>query len=230
MDLRRDSDPQKELARMRKEIDDLRTEKLLQCDEIRALKTEARSYQEELKSLNSKVKGIEVQALQETLAGDIGKQVRLRYLERHRQRTGKGIGALGYERIKCGDRAAHRGRPVVDAMLCLTGLMTDREVYKDLYGVEPEFMRECKDVPEVVEITGFRASLQSEGRLTEDFQVLFERLIKKAKTYALRTQLRAAFSEDRAVQQLQVDLQDCYDKIVAANPRGQQNSSPQNNR
>lgn len=172
---------------MRKEIDDLRTEKLLQCDEIRALKTEARSYQEELKSLNSKVKGLEAQALQETLTGDIGKQVRLRYLERHRQRTGKGIGALGYERIKRGDRAAHRGRPVVDAMLCLTGLMTDREVYKDLYGVEPEFMRECKDVPEVVEITGFRASLQSEGRLTEDFQVLFERLIKKAKTYALRT-------------------------------------------
>ena len=230
MDFRRDSDPQNELARMRREIDKLRTEKLLQGDEIRALKTEARSYQDELKSLKSKVKSLEAQELQETLAGDIGKQVRLRYLERHRQRMGKGIGKLGYERIKCGDRAAHRGRPVVDAMLCLTGLMTDREVYKNLYGVEPEIMKECKDVPEVVEITGFRASLQSEGRLTKDFQVLFERLIKKAKTFAFPMQLRAAFSEDRALQQLQVDLQDCYDKIVAANPRGQQNSSPQNNR
>lgn len=215
---------------MKREIDKLQTEKLLQGDEIRALKTEAQSYQDELKLLNSKVKSLEAQALQETLAGDIGKQVRLRYLERHRQRMGKGIGHLGYDRIKRGDRAAHRGRPVVDAMLCLTGVMTDREVYKNLYGVDPEIMRECKDVPEVVEITSFRASLQSEGRLTTEFQVLFERLIKKATTYASPMQLRTAFSEDRAVQQLQVDLQYCYDKIVAANPRGQQNSPSQNSR
>ena len=92
-------------------------------------------------------------------AGNIGKEVRLRYLERYRQRTGKGIGELGYERIKCGDRAAHRGRPVVDALLWLTGLITDREVYPDLYGVIPETVKKWKEVPEVIEITGFYASL-----------------------------------------------------------------------
>lgn len=230
MDSWKDSDPQNELSRLRREVDKLRAEKLLQGDEIRALKTETRSYQDELQSLNSKSKENEAQALQETLAGDIGRQVRLRYLEQHRKRMGKGIGKVGHERIKCGDRAAHRGRPAVDAMLCLTGVMTDPEVYKDLYGVDPEIMRQCKDVPEVVEITSFRASLQSEGKLTKEFQVLFERLIQKAMTYRFPSQLTAAFKEDKAVQQLHVALQGCYDKIVAANPRGRQNSTARNNR
>lgn len=116
---------------MRREIEKLETEKQLQQDEIRALKAEARSYQDELRSLNGKVQNLEKQALLETPARNIGKEVRLRYLERHRQRMGRGIGKLGYERIKCGDRAAHRGRPVVDALICLTGLITDREVYPD---------------------------------------------------------------------------------------------------
>ena len=51
------------------------------------------------------------------------------------------IGNLDYERIKCRDRAAHRGRPVVDVLLCLTGLITDREVYPDLYEVNPGTMK-----------------------------------------------------------------------------------------
>ena len=92
MDPRKDSDLQDELAQMRGEIEKLETEKLLQGDEIRALKAEARSYQDELRSLNGKVQSLEEQALQETPAGNIGKEVRLRYLERHRQRMGRGIG------------------------------------------------------------------------------------------------------------------------------------------
>ena len=142
---------------------------------------------------------------------------------------GKRIGMLGYERIKCGDRAAHRGRPVVDALLCLTGLISDCEVYPDLYGVTPETMKQWKDIPEMIEITGFRASLQSEGRLTSDFQVLFERLLEVAKTYFSSMELRAAYRENRTLQQLQDELQNCYDKIVAANPRGRQDSSSQYN-
>ena len=138
MDLWDESDLRNELARMRGEIEKLETEKLLQRDEIRALKAEARSYQDELSSLTGRVQSLEEQALQDAPATNIGKEVRLRYLERHRQRMGRGIGKLGYDRIKCGDRAAHRGRPVVDAVLCLTDLITDRGVYPDLYGVDAE--------------------------------------------------------------------------------------------
>ena len=229
MDPRKDVDLQDELAQMRREIEKLETEKLLQGDEIRALKAEARSYQDELRSLNGKVQSLEEQALQETLAGNIGKEVRLRYLERHRQRMRRGIDKLGYERIKRGDRAAHRGRPVVDALLCLTGIITDREVYPNLYGVSPETLNKWKDVAEMVQVTGFRASLQSEGTLTTDFQVPFERLLEVVKTYLSSTELRAAFRENKTLQQLHDELQNSYDKIVAANPRGRQDSSSQHN-
>ena len=229
MDPRKDSDHQDELAQMRREIKKLEAEKLRQGDEIRALKAEARSYQDELRSLNSKYQSLEDQALQEAPAGELGKEVRLRYLERHRQRMGRGIGKPGYERIKCGDRAAHRGRPVVDALLCLTGLIKDREVYPDLYGVDPETMKQWKDVPEMIAITSFRASLQSEGRLTRDFQAPFERLLKVTKTYFSSTELRAAFRENKTLQQLQDELENCYDRIVAANLRERQDSSSQHN-
>ena len=214
---------------MRGKIEKLETEKLLQRDEIRALKAEARSYQDELSLLNGKLQSMEEQALQETPATNIGKEVRLRYLEKHRQRMGKNIGKLGYDRIKRGDRAAHRGRPVVDALLCLTNQITDRVVYPDLYGVDPATMKHWKDVPEMVEVTSFRASLQSEGRLTKDFQVLFERLLEGAKAFSSSMELKAAFRDNKNLQQLQDELQDCYDKIVAANLRGQQSPSPQHN-
>ena len=228
MDLRKDSDLLDELAQMRRENEKLSMEKLLQADEIRALKAEVRSYQDEIRSLNSQVQTLEERALQETPARNIGQEVRLRFLEKHRLRIGRSIGKRGYERIKSGDRAAHRGRPVVDALLCLTGLITDREVYSNLYGVSPEIMRKWKDVPEITEITGFRASLQSEGRLTRDFQVPFERFLALAKTYLSLIELTAAFKEDKSLLRLQCELQNCYDKIVAPNPRGQQNSSSQN--
>ena len=227
MDTQNESDLRNELAQMRREIEKLETEKLLERDEVRALKAEVRSYQDELRSLNGRVQSLEEQVLQETPATNIGKEVRLRYLERHRQRMGRGIGKLGYDRIKCGDRAAHRGRPVVDALLCLTNQITDRGVYPDLYGVDPETVKNWKDVPEMVEITSFRASLQSEGRLTKDFQVLFERLLEVAKSFSSSMELRVGFRANKTLQHLQGELQDCYDKLVAANLRGRQDPSSQ---
>lgn len=232
MDPQKPSNPQGERILLRGEVRRLRTENEQQSDEINALKSEAKSYKNQLERLRNQV-------LQETLAKEIGEQVRFRYLERHRQRMlrdsemGRGIGKLGYDRIRCGDRAAHRGRPVVDALLCLDGLRTDREVYEDLYGEIPEHMLKIKDIPNIVEIAGFHASLQSEGRMTKDFKALFERFSKATKTYASPMELKQAFSEgspDKILQQLQTELQDRYDKIVAANPRGQQqNSSSQQN-
>ncbi|KAI4160853.1 MAG: hypothetical protein LQ342_005378 [Letrouitia transgressa] len=214
-----DDSLQNELAQMEEKIEKLEMEKLLQGDEIRALKAETRSYLDELESLSHKVKNLEIQPSQETAAMIIGEEVRLRFLEKHRQRMGNNVGQLGVERIKCGDRAAHRGRPVVDALLCLTGLITDHQVYVDLYGLSPKTMKRWKDVPEMVEITGFRASLQSEGKLTTDFQGRFERMLQIVKIYTSPTELREAFQENRILQQLQHELQNCYDSIVAANRR-----------
>ena len=244
--------PHGERNQLREEVEKLKLEMQLQRNEIKSLKSEARSYQDELRQLQSGVATMkkealqarsyqdeleklqlevpitEEQALQETLAAEIGKQVRLRYLEQHRYRMKRGIGKVGHERIKCGDRAAHRGRPVIDALICLTGLMTDPKVYEDLYGVTPEQMLFLKDVPEVIEIASFHASLQSEGWMTKDFKAVFDRFCVVAKRSLTPMQLREAFKEgckDKSLHQLQAELQDRYDKIIAAHPRGQPRSS-----
>lgn len=244
MDLPQTSNTQVERIQLQREVEKLRDTNTLQKDEIKALKTETRSYQDELTRLNDKIRSLEKhhqdeltrlngniqslrkQALENIYTGEIGEQVRLRYLEQHRLRMGRGIGALGHERIKCGDRAAHRGRPVVDALLCQTGVMTDTEVFKNLYGVTSDQMLHLKDVPEIIQVASFHASLQSEGRVTKDFKAVFDRFCEVASSYASPMDLKAAFSENRTLQQLQGDLQNKYDKIVAANPRGQQRRPP----
>ncbi|KAI4210915.1 MAG: hypothetical protein LQ351_006234 [Letrouitia transgressa] len=219
MDGSKGDDIQNELVQMKKKIERLEMERLLQKDEIQALKAENRSYLDKMELLSNKIEILEVQPSQETAAGVIGEEVRLRYLEKHRQRMGKNVGQFGVERIKCGDRAAHRGRPVVDALLCLAGLIQDHEVYQDLYGLSPKTMKRWKDVLEIVEITGFRASLQSEGKLTTDFQGRFERMLQIAKVYSSSTELEQAFQENKILQQLQHELQNIYDNIVAASRR-----------
>ncbi len=83
-------------------------------------------------------------------------------------------------------------------------------------------MKQWKDVDEMVDVTGFRASLQSEGRLTGEFQGLFERLLEVARGYYSSVELRAAFGENATLQRLQGELQDCYDRIVAAKARERQ--------
>ncbi len=49
-------------------------------------------------------------------------------------------------------------------------------------------MKLWKDVPETIEITSFHASLQSEGRLTKNFRVPFDRLVEMAKTFVSSTE------------------------------------------
>jgi len=80
-----------ELTQKRGDIEKLETEKLLRGNEIRALKVETLSYQDELRSLSDKVQTLKKQALQETPVGNIEKEVRLRYLGRHRQRMRRSI-------------------------------------------------------------------------------------------------------------------------------------------
>src|SRR6202035_5872086 len=90
-------------------IDRFKLSNILLRDEVSSLKAEARSYCEEVASLNRRLQTLDSQALQDTPALIVGREVRLRYLERYRQRMGRAIGKQGYERIKAGDRAAHRG-------------------------------------------------------------------------------------------------------------------------
>lgn len=204
---------------MNEEIDRLKLSNILLRDEVSSFKAEARSYREEVTSLNRRIQALEAQTLRDTPALVVGREVRLRYLEHHRQRMGRAIGKHGWESIKAGDRAAHRGRPMVDAILCVTGLMTDHEAYKDLYGVAPKEMVEKMDVPEIVAAASFRASLKSDGRMTDQFQKLFERLLEVAKKYEGPTELKRGFSDDKVLQRCHDGLQDCYDKIIAENFR-----------
>ena len=210
---------EKELQR--DEMKKLVLEKEQQRDEICALKAEARSYQEELRKSTLKVQDLETKGLRETAVKDVGQAVRLRYLERHRQKMGRRNGNTGYDRIKAGDRAAHRGRPVVDAWLYETHQVSDQDIYKDLYGVAPGKMQEWEDIPGIVEISGFRASLRGEGKLSKKFQSFFDKFLKAAEVYSSPIELQMAFIEDKGLQRKQDELQDCYDQIIAANPHRQ---------
>ena len=207
------SDLRAELERMKKKVELLEFENQRQKDEISLLKSSVKSHEETLESLNTHIHTLTSQATQDAPFKTIGREVRLRYLENHRRKMNRSIGIAGRERIKCGDRAAHRGRPVPDALLCLTRAITDGEVYQDLYGVSAELMKECKDVPEVIEVAGFRGSLQSEGRLTGQFEGNFKQLLGVAKKYRSPVELRAAFKEDRTLQRLHGSLQDEYDMM-----------------
>lgn len=206
-------DLQDKLARMTEVVQQLRMDKILQRDEIYSLRAEARSFQKEINSLTCKTQDMDAQTLQDAAATNVGREVRLRYLELHRQRMGKGTDKVDYDLVKRGNRAAHRGRPVADAWLCLTGLMRGDEVYIDLYGVTPLATQE------MMAVLGFRASLHSEGRLTPFLQGLFERLLEYAAAYSSPTELRTAFEEEKALQYCHNVWQDCYDRIVVANHR-----------
>ena len=214
-----DANLREELAQMKKRVEKLEFENQNQKDEIRDLNLKVGTYDFYIYSVNNDIYTLTSQATQDAPFKSIGQEVRLRYLEKHRQRLNRPIGFLGRERIKRGDRAAHRGRPVPDALLCLTGVITDREVYQDLYGVSAEIVKECRDVPEVIEVTGFRGSLKSEGWLTEEFEGNFKQLLGMAKKYRSPAELRKAFGEDGGLQRLQGALQVEFDRVWAANRR-----------
>jgi DNA repair exonuclease SbcCD ATPase subunit len=78
------------------EIDRLKLSNLLLRDQVSLIKAEARSYCDEITSLNRRLQTLESQALQDTPALIVGREVRLRYLEHHRQRMGHAI-KQGYD-------------------------------------------------------------------------------------------------------------------------------------
>jgi hypothetical protein len=193
-------------------------EKEFMRDEIRSLKAEARSYQKELEASSPKRTVNELET--------IGKEVRMRYLELHRRRMGRRTGDASLSHIKSGDRAAHRGRPLADARLYQNGDRSDPDVYENLYGITPKIMQKWRDIAAVVEIAGFRASLQSEGLVSDKFQRLFDQFLGRIEAYPSSTNLREAFMDDMALQREQHDLQACYDEIIASQPLGGRRNQP----
>ena len=213
------TDSASSLPYLHSEIDRLQLSILLLRDEVAALKSESRSYQSELTSMQNRIGTLEAQIRSDKPILHIGKEVRLRFLERYRQRMGHAVGPGGYERIRAGDKAANRGRPAVDAILCLTGEMRYLEAYKDLYGLQPEEIKGKWNVPEMLAVTGFRASLQSEGKMTEELEGLFGQLIEVTRMYGTAAELEEAFKTNKVLQQLHDGIQHFYDKVIAENRR-----------
>jgi hypothetical protein len=59
--------------------------------------------------------------------------------------------------------------------------------------------------------------LQSDRKLTNQFQVLFEQLLETAGKHEGPMELKRGLKEDKVLQQCHDGLQDYYDKIVAEN-------------
>jgi hypothetical protein len=78
-------------------------------------------------------------------------------------------------------------------------------------------MRQKMDVPEIVVVIGFWALLQSEGRMMDQFLVLFEWLLDVVGKYESPMELKWGFKEDKVLQHCHDGLQDCYDTIVVEN-------------
>lgn len=188
-------------------------------DEIRELRRKLRSSEAQAQQLQERVDKLETDVQEHAAAFEIGKEVRLRYLENYRRRTlvgtGRGIGSLAFQRIKSGDRAAHRGRPVVDSWLCISGEFPHEAVFRDLYGLTAEGVEAWAEVSEMIAATGFRGSLQSEGWLTPVFQETFQKLVDLALPYPSPIRLKEAFVTNRKLASTFQDLQDCYDHIIS---------------
>ena len=211
--------------------DQLEANKVLfaECSrELRAMKPEDPYDPDEIPKLDLRISELEAAALEGVKIKELGREVRLRFLESHRRynMSSKSTSTPeSVDRIKAGNRAAHRGRPVADALLCVKGEFPDRAVYKDLYGVAPEDMapRDLKgkhrgkgycDVPDMVRVTGFRASLKSEKACTSEFEDYFKKIIAELPKYDTTDKLRRALNEDKRLVYIQDKLAECFDKIV----------------
>lgn len=196
--------------------------------DLRAAKAED-SLADEVPKLDLKISELQAAAEEEHEIKKAGHEVRLRFLENHRRyNMNRKPPTDTVDRIKAGNRAAHRGRPVADALLCVHGDFRDAAVYKDLYGVPPEDMapRDIRgkhrgkgwcEIQDMVTVTSFRASLKSEKALTRDFEDLFNKILEETTRYDTADALGRALKEDKRLNVLQDKLHECFDKTVEKN-------------
>lgn len=190
-------------------------------DEVRSLKADARSKEDTIKILEQKIRSLkdDIGALGQKLpledqAAQIGKEVRMRYLEEHRRRMGL---KLQTGHIKAGNRAAHRGRPLVDALLYQSGERHDVNVYADLYGVEPKFVLHFKDIDEIIKVCGFYGTLKSDGQMQSKFEDTFRGLLDDVKNAGNLEKVKAEFKGGSLLSRKHQALEDCFDEIITAN-------------
>lgn len=201
---------------LRDEVRSLKADKISKEDtinlleqRIRYLEIDIRSKEESLNVLKQKYPSTE-QAVR------IGKEVRMRYLEDHRRRMGLKNVQLGL--IKAGNRAAHRGRPLVDALLYESGERHDINVYADLYGVEPKFILMFQDVDEIITACGFHGTLKSDGQMQPKFEVAFRGILEDVKNRDDLEVVKVEFEGSSLLSRKYHALEACFDEIISANP------------
>src|SRR5438045_6405585 len=109
-------------------------------DELQSLKADARSKECELNAARDIIRALQQKGLLKEQAARIGKEIRMRFLEKHRLRMNLKVTAIGHGHIKTGHRAAHRGRPLVDALLYQAGERNDVNVYSELYSFARSYL------------------------------------------------------------------------------------------
>ena len=179
---------------------------------------EARMEAEEIK-WQAEVEDSEVERLKrKAKASDpittIGRDVRRRYMEHCLEKRGRHIGQRGVEWIKSGDRAAHRGQPIADAMLCANDYERNKEIYMPIYGVPAKIMLAWRHVPKIVEVAEFRASMLADGKLSAEFKEDFERLVERVGLSTRARELEAKFQAPE-INQLYKKLGYCHRRYLA---------------
>lgn len=147
-------------------------------NEVKQLNDGLRATTDRTKSLQSRVEELEAEIQEDAPITEVGREVRLRVVEKYRLRLHQRIGDRGHKRIKTGDRAAHRGRAIADARLYRSGDMSHDEAYRRLYGFKLEAVLVFQDVPEVADVAGYHDSLESEGWLEPKFREPFQESLK----------------------------------------------------
>jgi len=197
-------------------------------DELGSLKADSRSKEDTIRELEQKIQRLEAdirlkeedfrarekKLLLDDQAAQIGKEVRIRYLEEYRRRMG--LKGIQISHIKAGNRAAHRGRPLVDALLYQSGERNDANVYVDLYGVDPEFVLRFKDVEEVVAVCGYHGTLKSDGQMQPKFEDAFRTFLDDVKNADNLDDLKVEFRGSSLLSRKHQALQSCFDEIIAA--------------
>jgi hypothetical protein len=155
---------------------------------------------------------------------DIGRDIRMRFLTKVKK--GNQQGPEREEIIHAGSRAAHRGRPIADAILCVFGYFNDKGTYRALYGIDPEDMIPRSMTPyklgkgychveQMVTITSYRASLAGDNMVTLEFARLFDGLMKEVKEYDSIEELSRAFEKNPTVRMLENRITYCFDAVIA---------------
>jgi len=158
--------------------------------------------------------GNQLQSLQPLVT--IGIDIRMRLITQAKSQSEPGDADI----IKRGNCAAHRGRPLADAMLCEQELKPHEgacDDYMNLYGVYPSWMLDWADTAMVNDVLECRGSLVAERiPLSEKFEDLFCQLIN----HITAEDHREAVASDRFAVTTSRKIYKEYNRLVAASEKG----------